>query len=77
MNAFIPIIPLTPPKETEGGNGAFSDAGTEGIAVLKTVTAVATIMGMSGPQLTMVPLEIFLIYPGAKSSAIETYQNLN
>lgn len=77
MNAFIHITPLTPPKETEGGNGAFSDAGTEGFAVLETVRAVATIMGMSGPQLTMVPLEIFLIYPGAKSSAIDIHQNLN
>lgn len=77
MNAFIPIIPLTPPKETEGGKGAFSDAGTEGIAVLETVTAVATIMERSGPHLTMVPLEIFLIYPGANSSAIDIYQNLN
>lgn len=61
VNAFIPIIPLTPPKETEGGNGVFSDAGTEDFAVLETVTAGATIMGTSGPQLTMAPLEIFLI----------------
>lgn len=61
VNAFIPIIPLMPPKETEGGNGAFSNVGTEGFAVLETVTAVATIMGMSGPQLTMFSLEIFLI----------------
>lgn len=54
VNAFLPIIPLMPPKETEGGNGAFSDAGTQGFAVLETVTAVATIMGTSGTGTSVV-----------------------
>lgn len=53
VDAFMPH------KETEGG--AFSNAGWEGFVALEVVTAVATVMGMSGPQLTMVPLEIFKI----------------
>lgn len=61
MNAFTPINPLMPPKETEGGNGDFSNAGTEGFSELLMVIAVATVIGLSGPQLRMVSLEFFPI----------------
>lgn len=54
----MPMIPFMAPKKTEGGNGALSNSGTEGFAVLEAEMTVAGVMGMSGPRHTMVPLEI-------------------
>lgn len=42
----MPMTPLMPPEEIEGGNGAFSNSGTEGFAVLEMVMAEAVVIGI-------------------------------